>query len=287
MKIGAIFPQTEIGSDPSGVRDYAQAVEDLGYTHILAYDHVLGASPEGRDFPMAYTDQSLFHEILTLFGYLAGVTSRVELVTGVVILPQRQTILVAKQAAEIDVLSGGRFRLGVGIGWNPVEYEGLNENFHTRGRRIEEQVAVMRDLWTKPVVDFHGKWHQVDRAGINPLPVQRPIPVWFGGSAEPALQRLARIADGWMPNRKPAEGWAANVARVREYVRAAGRDVNAFGLEGRLNTAKATPEQWRADADEWRALGATHFDVNTMGAGLQGPKAHIERLRQIKEAIGA
>jgi len=286
MKIGVVFPQTEIGSDPTGVRDYAQAVEGMGYTHILAYDHVLGASPEGRGFPMAYTDQSLFHEPFCLFSYLAGQTRSVELVTGVIILPQRQTILVAKQAAEVDVLSGGRVRIGVGIGWNPVEYEGLNENFHNRGRRIEEQVEVMRRLWTQPIVDFRGKWHHVDRAGINPLPVQRPIPVWFGGSAEPALQRLARVADGWMPNRKPPEGWAANVARVREYVRAAGRDVNAFGLEGRVNTANATPEQWHADVEEWRSLGANYLDVNTMGAGLRGPQDHIERLRQIKEAIG-
>lgn len=286
MKIGAIFPQIEIGSDPVGVRDYAQAVEEMGYTHILAYDHVLGASPDGRDFRLAYNDKSMFHEVLTLFAYLAGVTKRVELVTGVVILPQRQTVLVAKQAAEIDVLSGGRLRLGVGLGWNPVEYQALNEDFHTRGRRIDEQVALMRRLWTEPVVEFHGKWHQVDRAGLNPLPVQRPIPVWFGGTAETALQRLARTADGWMPNQKPPEGWSANVARVREYVRAAGRDVGKFGLEGRLNTANATPDQWRADADEWRSLGADYLDVNTMYSGLQGPQAHIDRLRQIKDAIG-
>jgi probable F420-dependent oxidoreductase len=217
MKIGAIFPQTEIGSDPIGVRDYAQAVEDMGFSHILIYDHVVGAAPQGRDFPMAYTDQSLFHEPFVLFGYLAGFTKRVELMTGVIILPQRQTVLVAKQAAEVDVLSDGRLRLGVGIGWNPVEYEALNENFHNRGRRIEEQVEVMRQLWTEPVVEYHGKWHQIDRAGLNPLPIQQPIPVWFGGSAEPALQRLARIADGWIPIRKPLEGWAAVVERVRGY----------------------------------------------------------------------
>ncbi|MBX6771510.1 MAG: LLM class F420-dependent oxidoreductase [Chloroflexi bacterium] len=286
MKIGVVFPQTEIGSDPAGVREYAQAVEDLGFTHIVAYDHVLGASPEGRDFPMAYTDASMFHEVMTLFAYLAGLTRRIELVTGVVILPQRQTALVAKQAAEIDVLSGGRFRLGVGLGWNPVEYEALNENFHNRGRRIAEQVRVLRLLWTQPLVEFHGTWHHIDRAGLNPLPIQRPIPVWFGGMAEPALKRLARIADGWMPNRKPPEGWAPIVARVREYVREAGRDVAAFGIEARLNTANATPEQWRAEAEEWRALGATHLDINTMGAGLSGPTAHIERLRAVKEALG-
>ncbi len=286
VKIGAIFPQIEIGDDPIGVRDYAQAVEAMGFTHILAYDHVLGASPEGRDVPLAYTDKSLFHEPFVLYGYLAGLTSKVELVTGVIILPQRQTVLVAKQAAAIDVLSGGRLRLGVGVGWNPVEYTGLNENFHNRGRRVEEQVAVMRKLWTEPVVDFRGRWHTIDRAGINPLPVQRPIPVWFGGSAEAALQRIARIADGWMPNRKPPEGWAPIVEKMRGWVREAGRDVKAFGLEGRLNTANVTPDQWRQDAEEWRGLGADYLDVNTMGAGLRGPQAHIDRLRQIRQELG-
>lgn len=286
MKVGTVFPQTEIGSDPSGVRDYAQAVEDLGYNHILAYDHIVGASPAGRDFPMAYTDQSLFHEPFVLFSYLAGLTSRIGLVSGVIILPQRQTVLAAKQAAAIDVLSGGRLRLGVGIGWNPIEFEAQNENFRNRGRRIEEQVDLLRRLWTEPVIDYHGKWHRVDRAGLNPLPPQQPIPIWFGGSAEPALQRLARIADGWFPNRKPPEGWPAVVERVRGYVRAAGRDVSAFGIEGRINTAQETPDQWRADVDEWRTLKADYICINTMGAGLSGATAHIERLRQVKEAIG-
>jgi probable F420-dependent oxidoreductase len=286
VKIGAIFPQIEIGSDPIGVRDYTQAVEEMGYRHLLVYDHVLGAVPEGRDFPMVYTDKSMFHEPFVLYGYLAGLTRSLELVTDVIILPQRQTALVAKQAAEIDVLTGGRFRLGVGIGWNSVEYVGLNESFHNRGRRIEEQVAVLRRLWTEPVVDFHGRWHHIDRAGVNPLPVQRPIPVWFGGTAEPALQRIARIADGWMPNRRPPEGWAGVVGRVREYVREAGRDVPSFGLEGRVNTANQTPERWRADVAEWAALNADFVDINTMGAGLHGPQAHIDRLRHIKDEIG-
>lgn len=285
MKIGVTFPQTEIGSDPIGVRDYAQAVEEMGFSHIAAYEHVLGATPEGRSFPMAYTHESLFHEPFVLYGYLAGVTSRVELVTGILVLPQRQTALVAKQATEVDVLSGGRLRLGVGLGWNPVEYEALGENFHNRGRRIEEQVDVLRRLWTAPVVEYHGKWHHIDRAGLNPLPVQRPIPIWFGGWAEPALKRAARIGDGWIASRKPREGWAAVVERVREYVRAAGRDVHAFGIEGKVTIAGATPDQWRAEAEEWRSLGATYVQVNTMGAGLQGPQAHIDKLRQVMEVL--
>src|ERR1700738_4753914 len=186
MKIGTVFPQTEIGSDPVGVRDYAQAVEGMGFTHILAYDHVLGAHPQGRG-PMPYTHLSNFHEPLVLFGYLAGITKSVELATGVIILGQRQTVLVAKQAVEVDVLTGGRLRLGVGIGWNEVEYQALGEDFHNRGRRIEEQVEVLRKLTSEPVVEFRGKWHTIDRAGLNPLPVQRPIPIWFGGSAEAAI----------------------------------------------------------------------------------------------------
>jgi probable F420-dependent oxidoreductase len=285
MQIGAVFPQTEIGSDPVGVRDFAQAAAALGFHHLLIFDHVLGASPAGRDFRLVYTDQSMFHEPFVLYGYLAGVAPGLELVTGVIILPQRQTVLVAKQAAEVDLLTGGRFRLGVGVGWNPVEYVGLNEDFHTRGRRVEEQVAVMRRLWTEPVVEYHGKWHHIDRAGLNPLPVQRPIPVWFGGSAEPALQRLARIADGWMPNNRPPEGWGAVIERVRGYVREAGRDVAAFGIEGRVGTANTTPDQWRAGVAEWQALGANYVHLNTMGGGLRGPQAHINRLREIKDAL--
>ncbi len=286
MKIGVTFPQTEIGSDPIGIRDYAQAVEEMGFSHIAAYEHVLGATPEGRGFPMAYTHESMFHEPFVLYGYLASVTSRVELVTGILVLPQRQTALVAKQATEVDVLSGGRLRLGVGLGWNPVEYEALGENFRNRGRRIEEQVDVLRRLWTEPVVEYHGKWHHIDRAGLNPLPVQRPIPIWFGGWADAALQRAARIGDGWIPSRKPREGWAAVVEQVREYVRAAGRDVDTFGIEGKVTIANATPDQWRAEAEEWRAVGATYVQVNTMGAGLRGPQAHIDKLRQVMEVLG-
>src|SRR5579871_4864953 len=195
MRIGAVFPQTKIGSDPVAIRDYAQAVEAMGYTHILVYDHVVGASTATRpDWRGPYTSDTTFQEPFVLFGYLAGLTSRVELTTGVIILPQRQTSLVAKQTAEIDVLSGGRLRLGVGIGWNPVEFEALNEDFHNRGARIEEQVAVLRALWTEPVVTFQGRWHHIDAAGIKPLPVQQPIPVWFGGSpTEPILRRTARL----------------------------------------------------------------------------------------------
>ncbi|HLZ10906.1 MAG TPA: LLM class F420-dependent oxidoreductase [Chloroflexota bacterium] len=285
LKIGVVFPQTEIGSDPSGVRDYAQAVEEMGFAHIVVFDHVIGATTEGRGFAMSYSDKSMFHEPFVLYGFLAALTKHVELVTGVIILPQRQTVLVAKQAAEIDVLSGGRLRLGVGIGWNPVEYEGLNEDFHNRGRRIEEQVDVLRKLWTEPLLEFRGKWHSIDRAGLNPLPVQRPIPIWLGGSSETAQRRIARIADGWMPNRKPPAGWAFEVERIRGWVSGAGRDPASFGIEGRANLASGTPEAWRAEVEEWRTLNATHVDLNTMGGGLVGAQAHIARLREARAAL--
>jgi probable F420-dependent oxidoreductase len=203
MKLGVVFPQTEIGNDPTAIRDYAQAVDEAGFEHLIAYDHVLGAPVArfagvdiGRPRP-PYTEQSAFHEVFVLFGFLAAATRRVELATGVLILPQRQTALVAKQTAAVDVLSGGRFRLGIGSGWNFVEYEALGEDFHTRGRRLAEQVALLRRLWTEPLVDFEGRWDQIKQAGINPLPVQRPIPIWMGGAADVVLRRIAETADGW------------------------------------------------------------------------------------------
>ncbi len=289
MQIGAIFPQTEIGTDPAAIRDYAQAVEELGYTHLVAYDHVLGANtdtPERRDRRWPYTYQHQFHEPLVLFGYLAGVTRRIGLVTGILILPQRQTALVAKQAAEVDVLSRGRLRLGVGLGWNEVEYEALGENFHNRGRRIEEQVAVLRALWTQPLVTFHGRWHHISDAGINPLPVQRPIPIWMGGSDERVLRRIARLADGWILVGPPGPETAERMNRIREYARQEGRDPSAIGLEGGVVVRRGGPEQWRQDLEIWRSMGATHVCVNTMGAGLRSPSEHIETLRRVKQELG-
>ncbi|MBI2938919.1 MAG: TIGR03619 family F420-dependent LLM class oxidoreductase [Chloroflexi bacterium] len=287
MRIGIVFPQTEIGADPIVIRDYAQAAEDLGFAHLLAYDHVLGADPGGHPgWQGAYTSAHMFHEPLVLCGYLAGLTRRIELTTGVIILPQRQTVLVAKQAAEVDVLSSGRLRLGVGVGWNPVEFAGLGESFHNRGRRIAEQVAVLRALWTSPAVTFSGRYHRITAAGINPLPVQRPIPIWMGGHAEPVLRRIGAIGDGWFPLRRPPEGWDAVLERLRGYVREAGRDPSAVGVEGRFSIARRSPEGWARAADEWRRLGATHLHVVTMDAGLQSPAEHIAVLRQIKEALG-
>ncbi|HWQ15664.1 MAG TPA: LLM class F420-dependent oxidoreductase [Roseiflexaceae bacterium] len=287
MLIGVTFPQTEIGSDPVSIKDYAQAAEDMGYVSILAYDHVLGASTATRpNWSGAYTSENPFHEPFVLFGYLAGVTRRVELVTGVLVLPQRQTALVAKQAAEVDVLSGGRLRLGVGVGWNAVEYQALGQDFHTRGRRCEEQIALLRALWAEPVVDFRGRWHTVEAAGINPLPVRRSIPIWIGGYAEETLRRVARMGDGWISFRPPDDGLRAQVERIHRYALEAGRDPEVIGLEGQLSLARVPEARWVAHADAWRALGARYMTVNTMGMGFTSPQQHIDALRRAADVLG-
>lgn len=285
MRVGVIFPQTEVGADPTGVRDFAQAVEDLGYDHIVAYDHVLGANPATRPGPrLPYTHKDMFHEPFVLFGFLAGITRGLELVTGILILPQRQTALVAKQAAAVDVLSGGRLRLGIGIGWNEVEYEALGEDFHNRGRRSEEQIAVLRALWTQELVTLKGKWHRITDAGLNPLPVQRPIPVWFGGGAEPVIKRIARLGDGWIPLLPPHDKCRAMIERLHTYAREARRDPSAIGLEGRVGFADGSATKWRSEISLWKELGATHISLNTMKAGLSGPSDHIEAIRRFREA---
>jgi probable F420-dependent oxidoreductase len=287
MRFGVIFPQTEIGSDPAAIRDYAQAAEGLGYQHILAYDHVIGANLASRPgWRPPYSHKDIFHEPFVLFSYLAGLTQKIELVTGIIILPQRQTVLVAKQAAALDVLSGGRLRLGIGIGWNPVEYEALGEAFKNRGRRSEEQVEVMRQLWTQELVTFQGQWHTITDAGLNPLPVQRPIPIWFGGSDERALRRLARLGDGWFPLLEPDDKCRAAIDKIKSYAREAGRDPNHIGIEGRVIFGQGSEETWGRAAAAWKDLGATHLAVNTMKAGLNTPEAHIDAIRRFKAATG-
>jgi len=288
MKIGVVFPQTEIGDDPAVIRDYAQTVEGLGYDHLLVFDHVLGAHPdrfEGR-FRPPYTHETPFHEPFVLFGYLAGLTSRLELVTGILVLPQRQAALVAKQAAEVDVLSGGRLRLGVGIGWNFVEYEALGEKFNNRGRRMEEQIEVMRALWREPLVDFDGRYHTLHRAGIKPLPPERSIPVWMGGGVEAVLKRAARLADGWFPEFRPGPDAEATVERLRGYLRDAGRDPATFGIEGRVSMFNTPEPDWSAALDGWRGLGASHVTLNTMNVGLASPKDHLDAVARFKAAAG-
>jgi probable F420-dependent oxidoreductase len=286
MKIGVVFPQTEIGQDPAMIRDYAQAVEAMGYTHILAFDSVIGANPDRPGgWDSQYDYRHAFHEPFALFAFCAAVTRRLELVTGVLILPQRQTTLVAKQAAEVDVLSGGRLRLGIGVGWNPVEFEALGENIHDRGKRVEEQLEVMRLLWTRELVTYEGRWHRVPDAGIKPLPVQRPIPVWMGGEREAVLRRAARLADGWITLQTFRPGPAAQqtIDRLHGLVREAGREPAAFGIEGRVALAQVPPAEWAKELAAWRAMrGITHLCVNTMGLGLPGPEEHVRTLERFK-----
>jgi probable F420-dependent oxidoreductase len=285
MDFGVVFPQTEIGTDPEVIRDYAQAAEQLGYHHLLTFDHVLGGHPERfqGSFRPPYTHETPFHEPFALFGYLAALTTRLELATGILILPQRQTALVAKQAAEVDVLTRGRLRLGVGIGWNFVEYEGLGANFKNRGARSEEQIQVLRLLWSEDLVDFRGKYHTLEKVAIQPRPPHR-IPIWMGGMADPVLRRIARIADGWLPQFQPGPEAREMLDRLRGYIREAGRAVDAVGVEGRLSLAQTSEEQWATAVQQWRDLDVDYLGVNTMGAGLASPQAHIDAIRRFKEA---
>ena len=285
MEIGVVFPQSEIGSDPSVIKDFAQATEALGYSHLLAYDHVLGAHPDREPrLTGPYTHETPFHEPFVLFGYLAAVTSTLGLVTGIIILPQRQTALVAKQAAEVDILSNGRLRLGIGTGWNYVEYDSLNEDFHNRGRRQEEQVELLRRLWTEPVVDFTGKWHRIDRAGLKPLP-GRSIPIWFGGNDERVMKRAARIGDGMIPQFAPNDAGRAALERLDQYLAENGRDRSGFGIEAQVSLS-AGIDKWAAHAESWRQLGANYICVRTMNSGLETPEAHIEAIRRYKAEVG-
>ena len=280
MRIGVVFPQTELGGDPAVVRTYGQRVEELGFTHILAYDHVVGADPAvHRGWQGPYDIDTTFHEPFVMFGYLAAVTS-LELVTGVIILPQRQSVLVAKQAAEVDLLTNGRFRLGIGLGWNAVEYEALGETFTNRGRRSEEQVEVLRKLWTERSVTFNGKYHAVTAAGLAPMPTQRPIPVWFGAASDRAYERAGRLADGWFPMMEPGPGLDHAREQVHRAAAAARRDVDSLGMEGRVSWT-GDPDKAAADIAAWQGAGATHLSVNTMNAGLATVDDHLAALERV------
>ncbi len=284
MKFGVVFPQTEFGHDAVALKDYAQTAEALGYSHILAYDHVLGANPQrpgGWKGP--YTFETPFLEVFVLFSFLAAVTKNIEFTTGILILPQRQTVLVAKQAATLDAISGGRLRLGVGLGWNEVEYVALNENFHNRGKRVEEQVQVLQKLWASPLLTFEGRWHHIPDAGINPLPVKRKIPIWFGGHHENVLKRVARLGDGWMPNfRVPAEA-TPHLETLDKFLAKEGRARKDIGVEARLHYKDAAT--WEQTLAAWTSVGATHITVNTMGAGLDTAAKHIEAIKEAAKRV--
>jgi probable F420-dependent oxidoreductase len=285
MRIGVVFPQTELSSDLGALRAYAERVTELGYQHILAYDHVLGADPAvHKGFNGPYNITTTFREPFVFFGYLAAITP-LELVTGVIILPQRQTALVAKQAAEVDLLTQGRFRLGIGIGWNAVEYEALDKSFTNRGRRLEEQVELLRRLWNEQTVSFDGRYEKVTGAGLAPRPVQQPIPLWFGGSTPKAYERMGRLADGWFPQVNPG----AKLDEARSILEAAaveaGRDPSTIEMEGRVTWTAEGVDRLVDHAGRWRAAGATHLSVNTMGAGFQGVDDHLDALAKAAEAL--
>jgi probable F420-dependent oxidoreductase len=285
VQLGAVLSQNEKG-EIAALRDYAQAVQDLGYDFLVVADHVVGsdaaAHPElERVFPI----DNLLHEPFALLAYLSAAAPRLGMLTSVIILPQRQTVLAAKQAAEIDLMTGGRFRFGVGIGWNPLEFEALGTSFANRARRFEEQIEVMRRLWSERLVTFEGRYHTLRAAGINPRPIQQPVPIWIGASAEAAVRRACQIADGYLPLRPLDGGWEATIEKVHGWLREAGRDPATFGLEGRLDAGRGGPDDWRKTTEMWRGFAASHLSVGT--GGLGAPEAHIRRLREVREAIGA
>ena len=283
MKIGVVFPSTDIGNDTGLIREFAQTAEGLGYSHLLLPDHVLGAVHEGRQPPLdgPYTENTAFHEPLVLFAYLAGITTKIEFSSGIMILPQRQTVLLAKQAAELAILSGNRYRMAVGVGWNHVEYEALNETWHNRGKRVEEQVDLLRRLWTEHVLDYRGNWHRIDRGGILPRP-DKPIPIWFGGGSDVAYRRAARLGEGFIFMGVNMAQATELVQRMRGYAAAAGRDAAAFGFEGAV-AVHASRDKWIPQLDSWRKLGASHVVVRAMsryGKALEKPEDHIRMLEE-------
>jgi probable F420-dependent oxidoreductase len=285
MQLNAIFPTRDIGNDPAKVRDWAQAAEDLGYSHIEVPDHVFGAAPRG-DWKPTYDEKDPFHETFVMLGFLAAVTKRIRLSSGVLISPQRQTGLIAKQAAEVDVLSGGRLRLGIGVGWNHVEYEALDTEWKTRGARQAEQIEVMRQLWSGNVVNFSGRFHKLEAVTVVPPPVQRPIPIWVGGVSEGAIKRAARLADGWMPILPPDAQAEQKLALLRDEMQKHRRDPAKFGLEVWLRMHNPDPQQWAAAAEGWRKLGADYVMLYPM---FRTPKfeEQIDLLRKFKAVMSA
>lgn len=309
MRVGLLFPTLDIGSDFGGIRDYIETVEGLGYSHLLVPDHVVGAGLSTRpDWKGPYNYNNPFHEPFTMFGFIAGVTKTLEMASGVLILPQRQTVLVAKQAAQIDVMSQGRLRLGVGIGWNTVEYDCLGKTFNDRGKRFEEQINLLRELFGKELVTFNGQYEQVIDAGINPLPLKRKIPIWIGAEATPAVKRAARMADGWFPMFPPGERAAVKIERMKGYLKEANRGISdhgpQFGMEPFVHAGRGFssnlpapekepqfrsnnpgPQEWAKEAEWWKANGATHLSLNAMNADTFGAKAHIELVTKFANAL--
>lgn len=285
MEIGAVFPHNEIGTDPQAIKDYAQGVEELGVTHLLIYDHVLGADrdrPGGFEGP--YDKDVAFHEPFTTFAFIAAVTKKLDMITTVMILPQRQTVLVAKQAAELAILSNNRFKLGIGVGWNAVEYTGLNENFKNRGKRQEEQVELMRLLWESEVLEYKGDYHHIDKASINPRP-SKSVPIWFGGGAPQLIERCADLGDGWIPLMGPNEAARKTLAAIKEKRESKGLDWDNFGVQAQAQYAGGDAERWNKHAEKWRNLGASHLAIATHNAEPTNVEGHLGRIKEYLNAV--
>ena len=285
MEIGAVFPHNEIGTDPQAIKDYAQGVEELGVTHLLIYDHVLGADrdrPGGFEGP--YDKDVAFHEPFTTFAFIAAVTKKLDMITTVMILPQRQTVLVAKQAAELAILSNNRFKLGIGVGWNAVEYTGLNENFKNRGKRQEEQVELMRLLWESEVLEYKGDYHHIDKASINPRP-SKSVPIWFGGGAPQLIERCADLGDGWIPLMGPNEAARKTLAAIKAKRESKGLDWDNFGVQAQAQYAGGDAERWNKHAEKWRNLGASHLAIATHNAEPTNVDGHLGRIKEYLNAV--
>ena len=285
MEIGAVFPHNEIGTDPQAIKDYAQGVEELGITHLLIYDHVLGADrdrPGGFEGP--YDKDVAFHEPFTTFAFVAAVTKKLDMITTVMILPQRQTVLVAKQAAELAILSNNRFKLGIGVGWNAVEYTGLNENFKNRGKRQEEQVELMRLLWESEVLEYKGDCHHIDKASINPRP-SKSVPIWFGGGAPQLIERCADLGDGWIPLMGPNEAARKTLAIIKEKRESKGLNWDNFGVQAQAQYAGGDAERWNKHAEKWRNLGASHIAIATHNAEPTNVDGHLGRIKEYLNAV--
>jgi probable F420-dependent oxidoreductase len=287
MRLGVTFPQSDLALDAGATREFAQAVEEMGFDHLLFYEHVVGAGRTTRpDWSYIHDEHDRFHEVFVVLGYIAALTESIELVPGVLCLPQRQTALVAKQAAELDHLCGGRFRLGVGVGWNFVVFGALGADFHTRGRRIQELIEVLRLLWTSPTVTYEGEFHSLPDVGINPLPLQRPIPIWYGSGAERILERVARLADGWIPEPKDPEELAPQLEKLRGLIEREGRNPDEFGLQGRLSLRHGGPDMWREHYQWFLENGFTHYAIATIWSGAKTLGEHLELLQRYCDEVG-
>lgn len=284
MELGAVIPHHEIGTDPGAICAYAQGAEELGCTHLLVYDHVVGGDRNQPGFAGPYDSTVAFHEPMVLFGFLAACTNTADLVTSVLVLSQRQTVLVAKQAAELAILTGNRFKLGIGVGGNPVEFDALNEDIATRGRRQEEQVDLMRRLWTSDVFSYDGEYHRFEHASILPRPT-KPVPVLFGGSAPALLDRCGRLGDGWIPLGGPSERAAGRITTMRQIREAAGLPWSGFEIRAQAQYAGGTPERWRRHAGKWAELGATHLAIATHNAGDTDVDGHLARIAEYRDAV--